>query len=82
MKESLLIFIVLTLVCAIIAGVVLFSQKPTNLPDNTAIKDSADYSGVISPNSLKAPSGSVKDYTKEESDGADSGIAGFFRNLF
>lgn len=83
MKESLLLFIVLTVIVVFVAAIILFSQTPTSAPQVTAGSDVGDPTeGIVSQQMLRAPSGSVVDYTKEESSGTTSGVFGFLKNLF
>uniref|UniRef100_A0A6C0KUQ2 Uncharacterized protein n=1 Tax=viral metagenome TaxID=1070528 RepID=A0A6C0KUQ2_9ZZZZ len=83
MKESMLLFIVLSVIVMIVVAVLLFTEKPANTPQVNAGQDVGDVTkGIISAKSLNAPSGSVIDYTKEESSGTSSGVLGFFKNLF
>lgn len=83
MKESLLLFVILTVVVAIFAGVFLFSQKPASVPQVTADDDAQndDVNNIINQQSLQKPTGSVVDYTKEETSGPSS-VGGWFKNAF
>ena len=83
MKESLLLFIVLTVIVVFVAAIILFSEKPASAPQVTAGSDVGDVTqGIVTQQMLQAPSGSVVDYTKEESSGTTTGVLGFLRNLF